>query len=138
MFESDVKYEAFRATFKVWISSLYTLDGTDFKNDFEAIVSHFLITWFLSESQIQGNWGFKGKAPIIVQGEGTPILDPRRIKVARRGMVRSEAKGRSWWGFAAWSQEDEGNVSIQSESIQKVPLHKVTCWENIEESLRGE
>ena len=39
MFESDVKYENFRATFKIWISGLYTLDGTDFKNDFEAIVS---------------------------------------------------------------------------------------------------
>lgn len=38
MFESDAKYSDFRATFKIWIPTLYTLDGTDFKNDFDVIV----------------------------------------------------------------------------------------------------
>ena len=38
MFESDIKYDDFRATFKIWIPSLLTLDGTDFSNNQESIV----------------------------------------------------------------------------------------------------
>ena len=33
LFESEIKYEDFRATFKIWLPSLLTLDGTDFANN---------------------------------------------------------------------------------------------------------
>ena len=52
MFESDTKYEHFRATFKIWIPSLYTLDGTDFKNDFEAIVNAYIFMKTFLESEV--------------------------------------------------------------------------------------
>ena len=42
MFESDVKYDLFRATFKIWIPSLNTLDGTDFANNQTTIVIPFV------------------------------------------------------------------------------------------------
>lgn len=38
MFESESKYEGFRATFKIWLPNLQTLDGTDFMNSQAAIV----------------------------------------------------------------------------------------------------
>lgn len=33
MFESDAKYDEFRASFKIWFSDLVTLDGTDFSTN---------------------------------------------------------------------------------------------------------
>ena len=53
MFESDLKYETFRATFKIWMPSLYTLDGTDFKNDFEAIVRLTITNQFVQRNKQQ-------------------------------------------------------------------------------------
>lgn len=38
MFESDEKYEVFRATTKIWLPSLTTLDGTDFTGNQDMIV----------------------------------------------------------------------------------------------------
>lgn len=37
MFESEDKYSEFRATIKIWIPSLQTLDGTDFSENGDAI-----------------------------------------------------------------------------------------------------
>lgn len=39
MFDSEDKYDIFRATAKIWIPQLITLDGTDFMNNQEAIVN---------------------------------------------------------------------------------------------------
>jgi hypothetical protein len=38
MFEEERKYEEFRATVKIWIPLLVTLDGTGFLENIEAIV----------------------------------------------------------------------------------------------------
>lgn len=38
MFDSEDKYDYFRATFKIWIPTLVTLDGTDFTEKIEALV----------------------------------------------------------------------------------------------------
>lgn len=40
MFDSEEKYDVFRATVKIWISSLITLDGTDFNANKDTIVGH--------------------------------------------------------------------------------------------------
>jgi len=37
-FDSEAKYEEFRAVFKIWLPTLYTLDGTDFSNNQDTIV----------------------------------------------------------------------------------------------------
>jgi Leucine-rich repeat (LRR) protein len=37
MFESETKYSDFRATVKIWVPSLLTLDGTDFSENADAI-----------------------------------------------------------------------------------------------------
>lgn len=37
MFESEDKYAEFRATVKIWLPGLETLDGTDFRENAEAI-----------------------------------------------------------------------------------------------------
>ena len=39
MFESESKYDLFRATFKIWLPSLLTLDGTDFAHNQSTIVT---------------------------------------------------------------------------------------------------
>jgi hypothetical protein len=39
MFEEESKYEEFRATVKIWLPLLNTLDGTGFLENMEAIVS---------------------------------------------------------------------------------------------------
>ena len=46
MFDSEDKYEVFRATVKIWMPSLTTLDGTDFSNNQEMIVSEY-IKWYI-------------------------------------------------------------------------------------------
>ena len=38
MFENESKYEDFRATTKIWLPTLQTLDGTDFSGNQAAIV----------------------------------------------------------------------------------------------------
>lgn len=40
MFDSEEKYDVFRATVKIWITSLITLDGTDFNANKDTIVGH--------------------------------------------------------------------------------------------------
>jgi hypothetical protein len=42
MFDSDTKYEEFRATVKIWLPSLQTLDGTDFSANSATIVIIFI------------------------------------------------------------------------------------------------
>ncbi len=39
MFDNEQKYEDFRVTIKIWLPQLQTLDGTDFANNQQAIVS---------------------------------------------------------------------------------------------------
>ena len=38
MFEDESKYEVFRATAKIWLPSLITIDGTDFSKNQDTIV----------------------------------------------------------------------------------------------------
>lgn len=33
MFGSEIKYDEFRSTLKIWLPTLVTLDGTDFANN---------------------------------------------------------------------------------------------------------
>lgn len=39
MFDNEKKYEEFRATIKIWLPSLQTLDGTDFSANAAIIVN---------------------------------------------------------------------------------------------------
>jgi hypothetical protein len=56
MFDSEEKYEVFRATVKIWLPSLSTLDGTDFANNQDMIVSTYIYqSFFIIETKTKGN-----------------------------------------------------------------------------------
>lgn len=56
MFDSEDKYEVFRATVKIWLPNLITLDGTDFTSNQETIVRMiYAYNCTFTEIKIEGN-----------------------------------------------------------------------------------